>query len=602
MAPAPGFSTPAPTTTSPSSSSAGAQTSVSEAQQPGQAASGYRTMEYVLSADSSASLGPSSTAGASAGADQRTPSTSDSGSAAGGIKTCTRCGRILEAASGGGIGGEGVDTSVHAAALPSRRTGNASVQMLPHHALLTENSSLQPPPSVLTAASLSLEEDSHQVCQACLTSAMASSAAVETSDDVYTQAQRGAEGPERGQAVERDADGDVVHGDGDSATPTAGIQSRQGLEQAPQTDERRELIAPSSDSIGAANANTVPSTTTTNTTTINSNTATTTPSSGHPWRRAGPWSRILGQGSRSLSSEGSSTPLSISVANIGAGGDADISSTPDEGDFPPLSQSLSSPTATSPRVPLPSTIRGRGDHPTSPGGHATSGGPMLGRQSSFTRSQSNTGNGFVVESGRPASPVVSFPSRGRARAGSSSSSTSGVANGSSNTALSPSRPRRPSNARRLSRSSSSQGPTAISFADLIDAGSGSDALSTTASIAENPFGPETMTRPRLGDLVTTDIQPAAPLLSTVLASRYEQPYLVEMGRRVEEEGEKKEEMDRLRWFDATRPDPKADISRLRCIGRGRGCLYPGATFNGIQKSGRNSYDVTVQIVVSIGID
>ena len=52
----------------------------------------------------------------------------------------------------------------------------------------------------------------------------------------------------------------------------------------------------------------------------------------------------------------------------------------------------------------------------------------------------------------------------------------------------------------------------------------------------------------------------------------------------------------VRWFDPFKPDPLAELSRLRNPPKGRGCLYPGATFNGTQKSGRNSYDVTVRVV------
>lgn len=44
-------------------------------------------------------------------------------------------------------------------------------------------------------------------------------------------------------------------------------------------------------------------------------------------------------------------------------------------------------------------------------------------------------------------------------------------------------------------------------------------------------------------------------------------------------------------------DPLADITRLRIRSRPHHCLYPGATFQGTQKSGRNSYDVNVTIVV-----
>jgi glucose-induced degradation protein 4 len=46
------------------------------------------------------------------------------------------------------------------------------------------------------------------------------------------------------------------------------------------------------------------------------------------------------------------------------------------------------------------------------------------------------------------------------------------------------------------------------------------------------------------------------------------------------------------------PDPLVDITRLRVRSTTHHCLYPGATFSGTQKSGRNSYDVNVTIVVS----
>lgn len=47
------------------------------------------------------------------------------------------------------------------------------------------------------------------------------------------------------------------------------------------------------------------------------------------------------------------------------------------------------------------------------------------------------------------------------------------------------------------------------------------------------------------------------------------------------------------------PDPLSDITRLRVRSQGHHCLYPGATFQGTQKSGRNSYDVNVTIVVRV---
>ncbi|KAJ3476078.1 hypothetical protein NLI96_g11409 [Meripilus lineatus] len=49
----------------------------------------------------------------------------------------------------------------------------------------------------------------------------------------------------------------------------------------------------------------------------------------------------------------------------------------------------------------------------------------------------------------------------------------------------------------------------------------------------------------------------------------------------------------LRHYTA---NPLTDITRLRVRSQGHHCLYPGATFQGTQKSGRNSYDVTVTIV------
>ena len=45
-------------------------------------------------------------------------------------------------------------------------------------------------------------------------------------------------------------------------------------------------------------------------------------------------------------------------------------------------------------------------------------------------------------------------------------------------------------------------------------------------------------------------------------------------------------------------DPLIDITRIRVRSQGHHCLYPGASFQGTQKSGRHSYDVNVTIVVS----
>jgi hypothetical protein len=47
------------------------------------------------------------------------------------------------------------------------------------------------------------------------------------------------------------------------------------------------------------------------------------------------------------------------------------------------------------------------------------------------------------------------------------------------------------------------------------------------------------------------------------------------------------------------PGPLTDITHLRVRTQRRSCLYPGASFQGTQKSGRNSYEVKVTIVVCI---
>jgi hypothetical protein len=45
------------------------------------------------------------------------------------------------------------------------------------------------------------------------------------------------------------------------------------------------------------------------------------------------------------------------------------------------------------------------------------------------------------------------------------------------------------------------------------------------------------------------------------------------------------------------PNPLLDITHIRVRVQGHHCLYPGAVFQGTQKSGRNSYEVNVNIVV-----
>lgn len=56
---------------------------------------------------------------------------------------------------------------------------------------------------------------------------------------------------------------------------------------------------------------------------------------------------------------------------------------------------------------------------------------------------------------------------------------------------------------------------------------------------------------------------------------------------------------RRQGHSSSYPDPLTDITRIRVRSRGHQCLYPGATFQGTQKSGRNSYTVNVTIVVRL---
>ncbi|SPO20777.1 uncharacterized protein UTRI_00254 [Ustilago trichophora] len=206
--------------------------------------------------------------------------------------------------------------------------------------------------------------------------------------------------------------------------------------------------------------------------------------------------------------------------------------------------------------------------------------------------------------------------------------------------------RRPSSTRRLSRSGSSTGPTTMPFAAVGTSASAN--ASAVLSRDDDPYGPGAVTRPRLSLLpmhVIADelynsaqqIRPASLISSStstsLAASSAQHAAGIDPNRAVkyhldplsfsradstpqhaEDEGKKQDEsMDMdvddhkvasglaakwgdVRWFDPYKPDPLAELSRLRTPPKGRGCLYPGATFNGTQKSGRNSYDVTVRIV------
>ncbi|KAJ1030430.1 hypothetical protein NDA16_001339 [Ustilago loliicola] len=203
--------------------------------------------------------------------------------------------------------------------------------------------------------------------------------------------------------------------------------------------------------------------------------------------------------------------------------------------------------------------------------------------------------------------------------------------------------RRPSSSRRLSRTDSSTGPTTLPFA-------AAGASAGAAAKDNDPYGPGAVTRPRLSllskDVIADEIYNSAretrpPSLiscstsTSLAASSSQHPAGIDPTQAVkyhrdplsftrsdpavtpdsdkEKNKDQADSMDidaephatdshsfaishNLRWFDPLKPDPLLELSLLRHPLKSRGCLYPGATFNGTQKSGRNSYDVTVRIV------
>ncbi|SNX81522.1 uncharacterized protein MEPE_00227 [Melanopsichium pennsylvanicum] len=392
------------------------------------------------------------------------------------------------------------------------------------------------------------------------------------------------------------------------------------------------------------------------------------------------------------------THLTISVDNMGAGGDAAPTQSVedvhmhDPSAFPPLERAPLSPALRAPSSPpsiARSSSRGRirfaDSEPQHNTGAAESASSMygLGRSGSFSRSLS-FGPESVSSSLPTASVVVSLPpsytptpilestpllgsmqtTHNASRSASLSthplpqitSRSSGSQHQAStsspgSTSHTPHVPapahaipggvkqRRPSSARRLSRSGSCTGPTTMPFA----------VVGTNAAKDDDPYGPGAVTRPRLGLLSTHVIadelynaarvtRPPALIscsTSTSLAASSAQHatgidptravrYHVDLlsysypdpaFTRGSESGKARQDevmevdMDDEKialglaakqsnpgFFDPARPDPLVELSLLRAPPKTRGCLYPGATFNGTQKSGRNSYDVTVRIV------
>ncbi|TKY90412.1 hypothetical protein EX895_000410 [Sporisorium graminicola] len=399
--------------------------------------------------------------------------------------------------------------------------------------------------------------------------------------------------------------------------------------------------------------------------------------------------------------------LTISVDNMGAGGDATLAPSADDihmqdpSSFPPLERAPIDSAVMSSASPLSvarSTSRGRIRFAAAPGqqhaaGHreasaSSSISAALGRSGSFSRSLSYNGPESVSSSSAPV--VVSFPpsiaatpafeaapvlassqpahpfasSASLPAHSSQSQQASATSQGSTSHSHVPAaadtittgvRQRRPSSARRLSRpSSSSLGPTTTPLAAVGASGATAASASVAAALSNNddndPFGPGAVTRPRLSQLSTHVIadelynsarQTRPPSLvssstSTSLATscaqhaagidpsrsvRYhadplsysssnlvpqtasaeKRRYDEAQGMDIDNDEEKVSmglaaKLGDVRWFDPYEPDPLAELSRLRNPPKGRGCLYPGATFNGTQKSGRNSYDVTVRVV------
>lgn len=264
----------------------------------------------------------------------------------------------------------------------------------------------------------------------------------------------------------------------------------------------------------------------------------------------------------------------------------------------------------------------------------------LGRSGSFSRSLSYHGSGSdsAVSSSVPV--VVSFPSSsslasasaslgaylagtpaGPSVAHSRSRSSSNLSANSTHDVPAPAhaipggvKQRRPSSARRLSRSGSSAGPTNIPLAAVAAHSESRSAV----LLEEAKHGPNAVTRPRLSNIpmhvIASELHQSAqnsrpPSLASSASAVPTTSSLHDLHRATKyhadpmtmDDGSRGKDPfafspEGLRWFDPYKPDPTLDVSRLRSPPRGRGCLYPGATFNGTQKSGRNSYDVTVRIV------
>lgn len=225
---------------------------------------------------------------------------------------------------------------------------------------------------------------------------------------------------------------------------------------------------------------------------------------------------------------------------------------------PPGSVEAGGPFATTDRERLSALAQGEDDS------MATSAGPS--RRQSFTRSRT-TSPGRAAGRGE-VDPVVSFPTRGDAVGASVEADE---------------------------RASSSASAVSASRAMDVDQVADDDN-------DDERYGPATMTRPRLSTLAPSAQRSKSPSASRLLNRPLAAPYPSQSSDQADEQQQTSSSSSsrlpfpNVDWYQPHRPDPTRDVSRLRVPPRGRGCLYPGAIFKGFQKSGRLSYDVTVEIL------
>lgn len=446
-------------------------------------------------------------------------------------KTCSRCGRHIEAND---ISGADVVASAASAPSPSSiafvSSNTASTSSVPSNSIAAMLSS-----SPAMQDTMQIDSEGNQICSSCLNL----------------------------MAEEHDASS--------SAQPRTTLSLESDIPSTQLTDTVMQSADQSTSLQHSAGATPLPS--------ANTNRHI------HPWRRSSPWAQSRQSESNNLvPEEDERSNLTISVGNMGAGGDA-VRYAADDVDFPPLARSASSESqsgaaVTSPRLPI---SPGRGRSATSNSTERTA--SPSGRPSSFSRSsQPPLANGSTGSS-EMTTPTAHYTTSTRHRAASS---------GNAINAPSLSRGRRPSVTRRLSRSNSSQGPTSSSFAGLGEIVSGTAIAENEDQNEAYDVGPSKLTRPRLSLLSTQEIvslvgsPPNTPRLPDVFTKPFSS---YENSKSYTE----KDVNNVLTWYNCNRPDPLRDVSILHCTSIGRGCLFPGSTFRGTQRSGRMSYDVTVQI-------